>query len=99
MGLGERKTAITLTREQSYYLQLLQWQLQRATTEEVVYPGWARQFSQQGLAQLDFTLQRDQQITNLRVRDNRVGTLLTQELERALKKSGCHNTGAGNSGR
>ena len=86
-ALGERKTAITLTREQSYYLQLLQWQLQRATAEEVVYPGWARQFSQQGLAQLDFTLQRDQQITNLRVRDSRVGTLLTQELERALKKT------------
>lgn len=83
-ALGARKSAAVLAEEQRYYLDLLQWNLQRRTAADVKYPPWAKQFGQQGLAQLDFSLSRKGEITNIQVRDEQVADLLTGELERAL---------------
>lgn len=83
-ALGERKTAAVLAGEQRYFLELLQWQLQRLTTAEVSYPAWARQFGKEGLAQVDFRLTRERKISDLQVRNEQTPDLLTAELERAL---------------
>ncbi|WP_430460855.1 TonB family protein [Thalassolituus sp. LLYu03] len=86
-ALGQRKTAPVLAEEQRYFLELLQWNLQRLTEANVTYPTWARQFGQEGLAQVDFTFSRERKITNLQARDEQVDDLLISELERALAQA------------
>ena len=86
-ALGQRKTAAILAEEQRYYLELLQWRLQREVNAEVSYPAWARQFGQEGTAQIDFTLNRERKVSNVIIRDELVSDLLTSELQRALEKT------------
>lgn len=86
-ALGDRKSAAVLADEQRYYLELLQWHLQRAINSEVNYPAWAKQFGQEGLAQIDFSLTRERKVTNAVIRDELVSDLLTSELQRALEKA------------
>ena len=85
--LGAGKSSDTLAQEQRYYLQLLQWRLQRATRQAVEYPGWARQFGEEGQAQIDFILSRDATVTDITPRDEQVADLLLAELGRAVKQA------------
>ncbi|MCD8522407.1 MAG: TonB family protein [Saccharospirillaceae bacterium] len=73
-----------LAAEQDYYLQQLQWQLQRQLEADVSYPAWARQFAQEGLVEMDLELNRAGEAFNLRARDESVAKLLISEVQRAV---------------
>ncbi len=83
--LGAGKTAAVLAQEQIYYLQLLQWRMQRQVQAEVSYPAWAKQFKEEGLAQVDFRLQRDKSVLQTDIRNTQISDLLNSELVRALR--------------
>ena len=83
--LGAGKTAAVLAQEQIYYLQLLQWRVQRQVQAEVSYPAWAKQFKEEGLAQVDFRLQRDKSVLQTDIRNTQISDLLNSELVRALR--------------
>lgn len=80
---GAIKSPADVTAEQRYHLQMLQWQLQRQVEAAVVYPAWAKQFAQEGLVELDVTLNRKGEISDVRPRDENVPRLLITETERA----------------
>ena len=77
------KSAADVTAEQRYHLQMLQWQLQRQLEAAVVYPAWAKQFSQEGLVEMDLKLNRKGEVTDMRPRDETVPRLLITEVQRA----------------
>lgn len=72
-----------LAQEQRYYLSMLQWQLQRQVEATVSYPAWAKQFNQEGLAIIDFRLNRQHEISEVQIRDESVPALLNTEVQRA----------------
>lgn len=81
------KSADILAAEQDYYLQQLQWQLQRQLEAEVSYPAWAKQFAQEGLVEMDLELNRAGETFNLRARDDSVAKLLVSEVQRAVQSA------------
>lgn len=81
------KSAAVLAAEQDYYLQQLQWQLQRQLEAEVSYPAWAKQFAQEGLVEMDLELNRTGEAFNLRPRDENVAKLLITEVQRAVQSA------------
>jgi hypothetical protein len=69
---------------QDYYHQLYLWQLQGKINESVVYPPWARQFSQQGPVELTFSTDRSATLLNLVNKTADTSKILVQEVERRL---------------
>ncbi|MEN9465039.1 MAG: hypothetical protein RL217_1220 [Pseudomonadota bacterium] len=80
---GNQNAAKTLADEQRYYLQMLQWQIQRQVESTVAYPAWAKQFNQEGLVELDFHINRRQELSKIQVRNDSISNLLTNEVQRA----------------
>ena len=70
---------------QSYYQQLYLWQLQSKVNESVIYPPWAKQFSQQGPVELTFTTDRSSSLFNLVNNTPDTSKILVQEVERRLR--------------
>lgn len=69
---------------QDYYQQLYLWQLQSKINESVVYPPWAKQFSQQGLVKLTFATDRSSSLLNVVNKTTETSKILVQEVERRL---------------
>ena len=70
---------------QAYYKQLYLWQLQGKVNESVIYPPWAKQFSQQGPVELAFTTDRSANLFNLVNNTSDTSKILVQEVERRLR--------------
>jgi len=70
---------------QAYYKQLYLWQLQGKVNESVIYPPWAKQFSQQGPVELTFTTDRSSNLFNLVNNTTDTSKILVQEVERRLR--------------
>ena len=49
----------------------------------MAYPAWAKQFNQEGLVELDFHINRKQEISKIQVRNDSISNLLTNEVQRA----------------
>lgn len=81
-GKGKEKI---IEQQQRYYLDMLQWQLQRQVEALVEYPTWAKQFEQQGLIEVDFILQRNRATQQLQSRNPQSPALLNAEVKRAIK--------------
>lgn len=69
---------------QEYYQKLYLWQLQSKVNESVVYPPWAKQFSQQGPVKLTFSTDRSANLLNLVNKTPDTSKILVQEVERRL---------------
>ncbi|MBL4799947.1 MAG: chalcone isomerase family protein [Oleispira sp.] len=69
---------------QAYYQKLYLWQLQSKINESVVYPPWAKQFSQQGPVELTFSTDRSTSLLNLVNKTPATSKILVQEVERRL---------------
>jgi outer membrane biosynthesis protein TonB len=69
---------------QDYYHQLYLWQLQSKVNESVVYPPWAKQFSQKGPVELEFSTDRSASLLNLVNKTPDTSKILVQEVERRL---------------
>lgn len=76
-----------LADEQTYYLKMLQWELQRKVEANVSYPAWAKQFGQEGNVIIDFRLFRNNDIGDIQVRDPSISEILTNEVRSALRKA------------
>ena len=70
---------------QDYYQQEYLWQLQSKINESVVYPPWAKQFSQKGPVELTFATDRSANLLNLVNKTPDTSKILVQEVERRLK--------------
>ena len=77
-------SAKTKENEQQYHLNMLQWQLQRQIQATVTYPAWAKQFGQESLVELDLQVNRQQEVSNLKVRNDNTPDLLANEVKRAI---------------
>lgn len=73
------------TAEQDYYLAILQWQIQRYVFNNVEYPHWARNFSEEGLVDLKFLLNPQREVEVFEKTTN-VDSMLVKEVERAVRK-------------
>ena len=72
--------------EQQYYLQLLQWDMQRYVSKYVEYPHWAKQFSEQGMVEITYRLTRKREIL-FDPSDSTVSEMLLKEVQRVLRKA------------
>jgi protein TonB len=70
---------------QNYYQQLYYWQLQSKINESVVYPPWAKQFSQKGPVELNFSTDRSASLLSLINKTPETSKILVQEVERRLR--------------
>lgn len=70
---------------QSYYQKIYLWQLQSKVNETVVYPPWAKQFSQKGPVELTFSTDRSANLLNLVNETPDTSKILVQEVERRLQ--------------
>lgn len=80
----KKKSKAQLKAEQEYYLDLYRWELRRAIHQAVEYPAWARQFGQKGLVSVNFTVNRQAEISNMKAQDQGASDLLVNELKRAI---------------
>ena len=73
---------------QYYFRDLYQWQLRQAIQGEVTYPAWAKQFSQEGLVEAKFTINRKGKVTSVNLLDEAVPKMLGAEVDKAIRKAG-----------
>ena len=71
--------------EQEYYLALIRWQIQRYINENVTYPHWAKNFSEEGLVEIIFLLDRERNIEIIEKTEN-VDFMLTKEVENVIEQ-------------
>lgn len=69
--------------EQSYYLSLVRWQIQRYVYENVTYPHWAKNFSEEGLVEIVFFIDKDKNVEIIEKTEN-VNPILTKEVESVI---------------
>ncbi len=74
--------------EQYYYRDLYQWQLRQAIQGEVSYPAWAKQFSQEGVVEAKFTINRKGKVKSVSLLDEAVPKMLGAEVDKAIRKAG-----------
>ena len=86
------KDSSVLEEQQLYHLNMLQWQLQRQVRAAVVYPAWAKQFGQEGLVELDFTLNKHKEVSDIKVSGGNSSDLLVNEVKRAVNASASQMT-------
>jgi outer membrane biosynthesis protein TonB len=70
--------------KQKYLYEFYQWQLQAKINESIVYPPWARQFSQEGRVALEFELNRAGNISSMNSSKSLASKILLQEVEKRL---------------
>ncbi len=73
---------------QYYYKDLYEWQLRQAVQGEVRYPAWAKQFSQEGMVEAQFTINRKGKVTSVILLDDAVPKMLGSEVTKAIHKAG-----------
>ena len=74
--------------EQYYYKDLYQWQLRQAIQGEVSYPAWAKQFSQEGIIEAQFTINRKGKVKSVSLLDLAAPKMLGAEVDKAIRKAG-----------
>lgn len=75
----------TIADEQRYYLDMLQWEVQRKVETSISYPAWAKQFGQEGEVVIDFRLSAQKEVSEINVRNEQLSDLLINEVVRATK--------------
>lgn len=71
--------------EQDYYLSLIRWQVQRYVYENVTYPHWAKNFSEEGLVEIIFLLDKEREIEIIEKTEN-IDLMLTKEVEEVIAR-------------
>lgn len=72
--------------EQNFYQDIIQWQIQRFVFNNVEYPHWARQFSNEGLVEITFQLNSNRELT-FNDSNEDVELILFKEVERVVRES------------
>lgn len=70
--------------QQGYLSALYHWNIQQAVDEAVVYPPWAKQFSQQGLVELDVFIDSTGTATRIIDHSLNASDILVQEVSKRL---------------
>ena len=74
--------------EQYYYRDLYEWQLRQAIQGQVSYPAWAKQFSQEGVVEAQFTIDRKGRAKSVTLLDEAVPKMLGSAVDKAIVKAG-----------
>lgn len=70
--------------ENQYYLDLYEWELKTEIYRLVTYPDWAKSLGKTGTVSLNFTVNRDTQVSNVRGDNPRISIQLVSELHRSI---------------
>lgn len=75
------------TEIQEYYHEIIEWQIQRYVNNNIEYPHWARKFSEEGIVELAFQMNKSGEVIS--IEDNgSMDSILTKELVRVVGSSG-----------
>ncbi|MFY0642520.1 MAG: TonB family protein [Bermanella sp.] len=78
------KSNTEITAENKYYLELYRWELIREIRNAVEYPTWAKKFGQKGDVTLNFLVNRQAEVSNIKGNNSDVSDLLVAEITRAI---------------
>jgi outer membrane biosynthesis protein TonB len=70
--------------ENQYYLDLYKWELKTEIYRLVTYPDWAKSLGKTGTVSLNFTVNRDTQVSNVHGDNPRISIQLVSELHRSI---------------
>lgn len=78
------KSKKVIAQENQYYLNLYRWELIREIRNAVEYPAWAKKFGQKGNVTLNFSVNRQAEVSDIKGDNSQVSGLLVTELTRAI---------------
>lgn len=81
---SQSKSKKAIAAENKYYLELYRWELIREIRNAVEYPAWAKKFGQKGDVTLNFSVNRQAEVSNIKGDNADVSDLLVAELNRAI---------------
>ena len=78
------KNAAFIKLENQYYLDLYKWELKTEIYRLVKYPDWAKTLGKTGKVSLDFTINRNAQVSDVSGDNSHISIQLVSELHRAI---------------
>lgn len=76
---------------QTYYHEIIEWQIQRYVDNKTEYPHWARKFSEEGFIELAFEMDKEGEIISIEDSGS-MDSILAKELIRVIKVAGTSIT-------
>jgi len=73
--------------EASYYRDLYVWQLRKSIRDKITYPAWAREFNQEGIVDVFFTVNAQGKVIDIEVDENKAPKLLIGEVVKSIKNT------------
>ncbi len=71
----------------AYYKDFYSWQLQKSIRDKITYPVWAREFNQEGIVDVLFTINAQGKIIGIEVDENKAPKLLISEVVKSIKST------------
>jgi len=73
--------------EASYYRDLYVWQLRKTIRDKITYPAWAREFNQEGIVDVFFTVNAQGKVIDIQVDEDKAPKLLIGEVVKSIKST------------
>ena len=73
--------------EASYYRDLYVWQLRKTIRDKITYPAWAREFNQEGIVDVFFTVNAQGKVIDIEVEEDKAPKLLIGEVVKSIKST------------
>ncbi len=71
----------------TYYSDLYGWQLRTAIRNKITYPVWAREFNQEGIVNVLFTINAQGKVIGIEVDEDKAPKLLISEVVKSIKST------------
>ncbi len=73
--------------EASYYRDLYVWQLRKTIRDKINYPAWAREFNQEGIVDVFFTINAQGKVIDIEVDEDKAPKLLISEVVKSINNT------------
>jgi len=73
--------------EAYYYRDLYVWQLRKTIRDKITYPAWAREFNQEGIVDVFFTVNAQGKVIDIEVDEDKAPKLLIGEVVKSIKST------------
>ncbi len=83
--LKATKSKKEMAAQNRYYQDLYQWELRREIRSSINYPPWALKFGHKGTVTVNFSVNRQAQVSNILQTEDDASELLANEVENAVK--------------
>ena len=71
----------------TYYRDLYVWQLRKTIRDKITYPAWAREFNQEGIVDVFFTINAQGKVIGIEVDEDKAPKLLIREVVESIKST------------